>query len=49
MGMDYKKIYDNIIKRSKNEKRKKYNGIYYESHHIIPKCLGGDGNTKNPP
>ena len=46
MGMDYKKIYDNIIKRSKNEKRKKYNGIYYESHHIIPKCLGGDGNTK---
>jgi hypothetical protein len=44
--MNYQKIYEQIIERAKNEKRKKYNGIYYESHHIIPKCLGGEGSTK---
>ncbi len=44
--MDYGKIYTQIIERAKKEKRKKNNGIYYESHHIVPKCLGGDGNSK---
>ena len=44
--MNYKKVYDQIIERSKLEKRKKYEGTYYESHHIIPKSLGGTGNSK---
>ena len=31
--------------RAKNEKRIKSFNFYYESHHIIPKCLGGEGKT----
>ena len=46
INMDYKKIYFQIIERSKKENRKKFQGIYYESHHIVPKCLGGEGSTK---
>lgn len=45
--MDYKKIYNQIIERAKSEERKKKCGIYYESHHIKPKCLVGDENPKN--
>jgi len=45
--MDYKCIYDKIIERAKNESRKKNNGIYYERHHILPKCLGGLDNKLN--
>jgi len=43
--MDYNRIYKQLISKAKSEKRVKNNGIYYESHHIIPKCLGGDGKT----
>jgi len=47
--MDYKKIYNKIIERAKQEyvdgKRLKNNGIYYEGHHIVPKCLGGIGDS----
>ena len=43
--MDYKKIYNQIILRAKSENRIKNCEIYYESHHIIPKCLGGEGKT----
>lgn len=43
--MDYIKIYDTIIQKAKAQKRTKYNGIYYEAHHIIPSCLGGQGKT----
>jgi len=39
--MDYKKIYESIIEKANSENREKGNGIYYESHHIVPKCLGG--------
>lgn len=42
--MDYKRIHDSIIERAKNELRVKGSGVYYESHHIIPKCLGGSGH-----
>lgn len=45
--MDYKKIHNNIINRAKNENRKKGVGFYYESHHIIPKCMGGDNKKTN--
>ena len=43
--MNYKKIYDEIILKAKSEERVKGCDIYYESHHIIPKCLGGEGKT----
>lgn len=45
--MDYKRIYESIIKKAKNEDRRKGIGIYYESHHIIPKCLGGSDSKDN--
>ena len=43
--MNYKKIYNLIIERAKSEGRIKSPNFYYESHHIIPKCLGGEGKT----
>ena len=39
--MNHQKIYDNLIKKVKSEYRVKYKGIYYENHHIIPRCLSG--------
>jgi len=48
--MDYLKIYNRIIAKAKLEVRKKLSRdhndyIYYEAHHIIPRCMGG-GNDK---
>jgi hypothetical protein len=47
--MDYRKIYDKIVQKAKqdyiNGKRSKNDGTYYEGHHIIPKCLGGTGDS----
>ena len=41
--MDYRKLYVRIISNAKKEQieglRKKENGEYYESHHILPKSL----------
>ncbi len=31
--------------RAKEERRFKGQGVYYEAHHIIPKCLGGTGGV----
>lgn len=45
--MNYLKIYDEIIERAKSENRKKKQGIYYERHHIIPKCRGGNNRVAN--
>ena len=45
--MDYNKIYNQLIQRAISENRSKHNGIYYEKHHIIPKCLGGDDKKSN--
>ncbi len=42
--MDYKKIYDNLIKDAlKNPKK----DLYKETHHIIPKCMGGTNDKNN--
>lgn len=45
--MNYQKIYNDLIIKAQSENRKKKNGIYYENHHIIPKCLGGSDNKDN--
>jgi hypothetical protein len=42
--MDYKKIYNDLIKKARSENRIKYQDVYYEAHHIIPKCVGGNGH-----
>lgn len=41
--MNYKKIYDSLIKRGKNRKLK----CYVERHHIVPRCLGGSDVNSN--
>lgn len=39
--MNYKLIYDNIIKRANKEcSENKRNDGYFEIHHIVPKSLG---------
>ena len=45
--MNYKKIYDDLISKAKQELRIKYQGIYYEKHHIIPKCVGENNARDN--
>src|ERR1035437_2691465 len=45
--MDYQKIYDSIIAKAKSLNRKKGDGNYYEQHHIVPKCLGGNNEKEN--
>lgn len=50
--MNYQKIYNDLVIKSRKEKRKKLkrdnpNYVYYERHHIIPKCLGGDNSKEN--
>lgn len=43
--MNYQRIYDQIVDRAKKETRVYGKGTYYERHHIVPKCVGGEGNT----
>ena len=50
--MNYQKIYENIIEKAKFENRKKLiktssNWLYYEEHHIIPRCLNGNNDKQN--
>ena len=50
--MNYEKIYNQIVERSKKEGRKKYRKdnikyVYYEKHHIIPRCMGGSDEKDN--
>ena len=45
--MNYKKVYDNIIKNAQKQNRIKHQGIYLETHHIIPRCMGGDDKKTN--
>ncbi len=42
----YYYIYNSIITNSKLQYRNKENS-YYESHHIIPKCMGGEDDSCN--
>lgn len=43
----YTKYYYQIINKAKLENRIKYQGIYYEKHHIIPKCKPFSGSNEN--
>jgi hypothetical protein len=43
--MDYKKIYDDLIESRKM--RPKLEGVYYEEHHILAKCMGGSNEKSN--
>ena len=38
--MDYQKIYNQIINRARRNRQRNM-GIYYERHHVIPRCMGG--------
>lgn len=46
--MEYSKVYNKIIARGKERgnDKKKLEG-YYEAHHIVPKCLGGNDSKEN--
>lgn len=41
--MNYTRIYDDLIKRAFN---REIDG-YYETHHILPRCMGGDDSDSN--
>ena len=43
--MDYQWHYDQLILTRKN--RITENGVYYETHHIIPKSMGGNNTDEN--
>ena len=43
----YTNIYNKIINRAKLQQRVKSSETYYESHHILPKSLGGDNAIEN--
>lgn len=46
--MDYQRIYNEIISKAKDDNRiKVLGGVYYENHHILPRCLGGDNSKFN--
>ncbi|UGO50234.1 putative homing endonuclease [Morganella phage vB_MmoM_Rgz1] len=46
--MNYKKIYDNLIKKGLERGLNKTKLDYYtERHHIVPRCLGGNDDTSN--
>lgn len=43
----YTNIYNEIINRAKLQRRVKSLETYYESHHILPKSLGGNNDIEN--
>jgi hypothetical protein len=50
--MDYKKIYEDLISKARSKSRKRFKRndaryVYYEKHHIVPKCLGGSDSKDN--
>lgn len=47
--MNYKRIYKQIVEKARNQNRVKYDGVYYESHHIIPDFMFKDRKRIGPP
>lgn len=47
LKMNYNLIYNTIILAAKSKNRTKNKIVYYENHHIIPKCMGGTNDKHN--
>lgn len=50
--MNYKNIYTNLVEKGKTSNRVRLkksdpNYVYYEEHHIIPKCMNGSDDPDN--
>lgn len=45
--MNVENVYNRIIERALKEDRKKGCGVYYEKHHILPRCIGGTNDKSN--
>jgi hypothetical protein len=45
--MNYQKNYEDYINYVKTLNRSKSKDVYYEEHHILPKCIGGNNNKEN--
>lgn len=45
--MNYLSIYTKIIEKATQLKRKKSKASYFERHHILPKCVGGENSSTN--
>lgn len=45
--MNYLLHYNKLIETRQELNRTKNQEIYYESHHIVPKCMGGDNSKDN--
>lgn len=45
--MNYEKIYNDFIKDRRKKEKLFSLSDYFETHHIIPKCMGGDDKKKN--
>jgi hypothetical protein len=43
----YTKWYFQIIEKAKSQNRIKSKDVYYESHHIIPRCMNGSNKSHN--
>jgi hypothetical protein len=43
----YTKTYMSLIDSRKKLNRNKKDGKVYESHHIVPKCMGGSNSSSN--
>lgn len=43
--MNYTRIYDNLVNSRRN--RVVQEGEYYETHHIVPRSMGGDNSASN--
>jgi hypothetical protein len=43
--MNHNKTYNTICSKAKSEGRVKGGETYYEAHHILPKCMGGEGKV----
>ena len=45
--MDYQRVYNNIIQKYKDLNLSKKDNLYVETHHIIPRCIGGTNEKDN--
>ena len=43
----YTRWYFHIIEKALGQNRLKSEDIYYENHHIVPRCLGGTNDSEN--